>query len=163
MPEDIPTILKCKNIDFGHVDWQRISHRNYFSDERLMIHLVDNVMDADVHDNNNRDYFTFVLKVCCYTKDRSMRECMLNNCGVTNSSYAKIDKHANDVRKYKWHNKYKQLVRYLTDVSLNRFTKYYNIIKYYDVIYLMLLIIKVQRKVPKIVVRHLIVPFIYQR
>lgn len=160
---DIPIIMKCKNIDFGHVNWQLISTREYLGDTQLMFHLIDNVLDVDIRDNYCVNYFTLFVKIAYYTNNHLIVEYMSNNGGVTNFSYTLLNKSANVIANYKWYTKYEQLVKYLTDVSLNKFTKYYNIVKYYDICYLMLLITRVQKKVPKIVIRHLIVPFIYQR
>ena len=59
-------------------------------------------------------------------------------------------------------NKFRGLVKYLTNISLNRFTKFYNIEKYYDMVATMLLILKAQQRVPSAIIKHLIIPFIYQ-
>ena len=70
------------------------------------------------------------------------------------------------------HKHFGKLVKYLTKVSLNKFKGYYNLEKYYDMIYTMLLIMKAQQRLtstgstgkslPNTIIKHLIIPFVYQ-
>ena len=54
---DAKTIMKCKNIDFGHVDW--MGDVMFYSSTKCMVHIIDNIIDVNVYDNNDSSTFTF--------------------------------------------------------------------------------------------------------
>ena len=165
--ENIPAIMKCKNIDFGHTNWLNFNQYRYYNDVNLMTHIIDNILDINIPDNGIQSCYTYAITLVYYNYDDSwLINRMFDNGGVTcdmldtccESDYV----HKQCVYHLRAHRKHMQLVKYLTDVSLNRFTKYYNLSKYYYVIHVMMLVIKVQKRVPNIIIKHLIIQFVYQ-
>ena len=154
-PTDTSIIMKCKNIDFGHVNWQLVDDK-FYDNEQLMFHIIDNIVDINAYDNNNSiDYYNFISKIMRYSKKLPIAHYVFNNGGVNNDSF-------NDMYGRDKNYKYKQLVEYLTIISLNKFSRHYNIEKYYNVCHMLLLVMKVQRVLPTAVIKHLIIPFVYQ-
>ena len=129
----------------------------------FMIHLVDNIIDVTVHDNNNNEYKSFIANVV-YFSDMKILKCVINNRCINKATLIiKEDLWYNvEYDKTLLLNKLLQLINYLDDVSLNRFIGYYNLEKYYHVIPMMLLVIKVQTVLPKCIIKYLIIPFIYR-
>ena len=151
---DIDTIFKCKNIDFGHVNWQAVCE-SFFGNVQLMFHISDNIIDVNTHDDNDNRNYNFISKIIHYSRDLLIVYYVFNNGGVDNHSFNSM--YGSDIN---W--KYRELVKYLTIVSLNKFARYYNIEKYYDVCHVILLVMKVQRVLPTAVIKYLIIPFVYQ-
>ena len=168
--EDIGTIMKCKNINFGHVNWTLFA--GVFSDNIMcMVHIIDNIIDINVYGDNNIFAYTFFVKIIRFSKYPYVIHYMLNNGHVNNKSFEIYHSFSNDfnlhLRSCNFcdccpHKQFDKLTNYLTRVSLGKFTGYYNIEKYYDMMYTMLLIMKAQHKLPTTVIKHLIIPFIYQ-
>lgn len=160
---DVPFILKCTSIDFGHVYWPH----NLYGEKScinipLLMHLIDNVIDINVCDNNNKYYHTLFTGIINFAH-KSNRRYMLNNRGISITSFESMYNYPyNCLIHKKFYKKLEGLVIYLTSISLNKFTKFYNIHKYHDTINTMLLIIKVQTILPSSVIKHLIIPFVYQ-
>ena len=116
--------------------------------------------------------FNFFSKIIAHNYTPSIIHYMFNNGCINNKSF---EMHFGDFGKHIHfcdccpHKRFDKLTRYLTKVSLNRFKGYYNIEKYHDMMYIMLLIMKAQQKVPYVrstlpsaIIKHLIIPFIYQ-
>ena len=161
---DISTVMKCKNIDFGHVNWHRYMP-DFFSkvvmyDTNLLTHLTHNIIDVHVNGDNKRSYYSFIGGVYVFC-DTTAFEYVINNRYINNEFFDKMNSGTRIIydNRYK---KLKELMYYLTDVSLNKFPGFYNIEKYYDMIYIMLLVTRVQTILPKSIVKHLIIPFVYQ-
>ena len=157
---DVSLILQCKNIDFGYVGW-RID--GMYNNENLMYHIIDNVIDVDIHENNDTTYLTLFCKILHFCKNPIITHYMLNNGYISNETYNKkrMVKHYcyNQCCTRKYYNKQ---LDYLTSISLNKFKGYYNLEKYYNILHVMLLVMKSQKKLPSSVIKHLIIPFIYQ-
>ena len=158
---DIPTIMQCKDIDFGHVDWQKFNNKQVYNNVTPMSHIIDNILDANAHDNNDVGRYTFIGKILSYSNNSLVIEYVYNNIGINMETFKRNSLEFRIVTTtfYKQSN---QLVKYLTSVSLGKFPKYYNIVKYYDMIYTMLLVTKIQKIVHNAIIKHLIIPFIYQ-
>ena len=163
--------MKCKNIDFGHVYWMNMLYSDVLAkNDKLLAHLVDNIIDVHAHDNNNVGYCTFMLGILSH-KTPSMLQYFFNNRYINDDHFGNehilLYINRSGVSVSPPMNKYmylqvKQLTNYLTSISLGKFKGYYNVEKYYNMIHTMLLIIKVQKKIPTSIVKHLIIPFIYQ-
>ena len=167
---DIETLMMCKNIDFGYVDWTNLDSRAHYNNANLMLHIIDNILDITANDNRVEGYLSFVILLLYYNGSIWIINRLFDNGGVTYDIFDSIYTNCYDKCEYKQcvihlhvHQKHIQLLKYLTSVSLNKFTKYYNLVKYYDMIHTMLLIIRVQKRVPNIIIKHLIIPFVYQR
>ena len=165
-----PTIMKCKNIDFGHVDWIDISPKFYDSTS-CMVHIIDNIIDVNICDGHHKQAYTFFTKIIRYSNKPHIIHYMFNNGCINKESFTIyfnsriFDNDDNRHRHFCKCCKYKQfdeLTSYLTKVSFNRFKGYYNIEKYYDILKVMLLVIKAQHVIPTTIIKHLIIPFIYQ-
>ena len=48
------TIMQCTNIDFGHVWWIELRN-DFYNNEKCMFHIIDNILDVNVRDNNSRN------------------------------------------------------------------------------------------------------------
>ena len=157
------TVMKCKNIDFGHVSWVLECDNIEY-----MVHIIDNIIDVNVNDNNCEAYYSFFNKIMRFSTTPYIIHYMLNNGYINNKSF---NDYYDCLRftgrpifcKCCPHKEFDKLTNYLTEVSFNRFKGYYNIEKYYDMAYIVLLILKVQSKnLPSTIIKHLIIPFIYQ-
>ena len=170
---DIKTIMRCKNIDYGHVCWWHMCV-DFYSNMYCVSHVVDNIIDINVCDSNNRNRYTYFVEILRHTSSSHIVHYMLNNCYINEKSFNDyLRYHSCEDRNYFCeccpHKQFDKLTSYLTKVSLNRFKGYYNIEKYHDMMYIMLLIMKAQQKVPYVrstlpsaIIKHLIIPFIYQ-
>ena len=184
---DRSMIMACKNIDFGCVMWTD----SIFTDNDLVFYIIDNIVDINAKERGNGStllqniIFHIRLSEDCSIYDSKLQISYLLNNGHINISTLQCysSGHIDDITirrkcykcdniaKYipKVHN-YVDLIDYLTRISLGRFTKFYNIEKYYDTCTTMLLIIKAQskdntmtnRKLPPSIMKHLILPFVYQ-
>ena len=76
---DIPTIMQCKNIDFGHVDWiiPRLYDCVLNDNIDFMKHLVNHIIDITARDNNNEHYHSFISGISLLNK--SVFEYIMNN------------------------------------------------------------------------------------
>ena len=161
--DDIPTILQCKNIHFGHVKWFPHLYSVVLGDNKeLLVHVVDNIIDVNVHNDDDVSYSTFLVGILTFGYVATKKYFLDNRC-IDNNVFEKCRRY--DSVYHGIHRKYSKvsgLVKYLTTVSLNRFIGYYNLDKYQHIINVMLLVMKVQTVLPKNVVRHLIIPFVYQ-
>ena len=172
---DIPLILQCKNIDFGHVSWPHYATRDYYDNKQLMYHVIDNIVDINIRDENLEYRLSLLSKICTtdtYVNDDIYNYVMNNGC-VNNLTFILFKKcEGNHIAKYDSTIRFGNLVSYLTRVSFDRFRGYYNIEKYYYMIHTMLLVMKAQQMVsvkgqvwyslPNTIIKHLIIPFIYQ-
>ena len=159
---DIPTIMKCKNIDFGHVNWfGGLFSAKPTTDYNFMEHLANNIIDINVHDNNTTDFHTFMTGVADMGNPKLLIY-MINNRWLSNRDFCVTPGYKCYIENRPKLQQSKKLVNYLTNVSLGKFEGYRNTEKYYNMIHTMLLIMKVQKKVPTSIVKHLITPFIYQ-
>lgn len=161
---DIPTVMKCKNIDFGHVNWNSYI-MGFFShviikDIHLLKHLTNNIIDVHVRGHNNKSYYSFINGVGVCGNETAFKY-VINNRSIDNEFFDKI---SDDIRVISsdYRNKLKELVRYLTDTSLNKFAGFYNTDEFYNMIYIMMLVTRVQKSLPKSIIKHLIIPFVYQ-
>ena len=169
---NIPLVLQCRNIDFGHVLWPSCACRNYYNNEQLMFHIIDNIVDVNVRDNNILDGFTLFDKIYIEEKyanigsnnnNKNIIKYFMNNGCINNLTFTifKVN-FDNRLNKYQSVIRFGNLVNYLTGISFDRFRGYYNIEKYYYMIHTMLLIMKAKQKLPNTIIKHLIIPFIYQ-
>ena len=162
----------CKNIEFDHVHWESEA----FRDMELMQHVIDNIIDVNILecDKRNGHCYTLlqnVVRLMTCNNDsphNSTLEITINY--ALNNGYIGVDGF-NGISSYNREIvirmlKFRDFVNYLTTISLNRFTKFYNIQSYYDTCKTLLLIIKMQStgntKLPPTVIKHLIIPFVYQ-
>ena len=165
--DNLDIILKCKNIDFGHVCWNSLDDDDFYGNETYMFHIIDNIIDINTHDGRFVYLFPLFNKILRYSESPSIIHYMFNN-GCVNDTSFKIyfDGYWNMSHKRFCEccprKQFNKLTNYLTKVSLSKFKGYYNLEKYYDMLYIMLLIIKVQQKLPSVVIKHLIIPFVYQ-
>ena len=171
---DIETIMNCKNIEFGYVNWDNLFCVSVHYNIDFMNHITNNIINVNAHDNDNIQSYTFFTRVIRYGQFSNMVHNMLNNGYINDESFEKYHSHdwlaeCKIFCKCCPHKKYDKLVNYLTKVSLNKFKGYYNIEKYYDMIHTMLLILKVYPKLshieftlPSTIIKHLIIPFIYR-
>ena len=161
---NIPLILQCKNIDFGHVDWFHYlrSFTSFYDDEQLMMHIIDNIVDLSVQDGSIKSTYTFIHKIITYSTKQSILYYLFNNGYLHKKLFSVM--HDKMLTKFdcKILNKFASLIRYLTDVSLGKFEGFYNIEKHYYMVTTMLLILKTQQQLPSAIIKHLIIPFIYQ-
>ena len=158
---NIQTILKCKNIAFDHIDWFG-DDRSAYNNVDLMFHLIDNIVDIDVTDRGSVLCFTFFTKIIRYTNNLAIIHHLLNTRCIQHSYFGQLGNYQRQVRCVCCQNKhFDKLVNYLDSVSLSKFKGYYNLEKYYDMLYIMLLVMKAQRRLPTAIIKHLIIPFIY--
>ena len=163
--DDVDAIIMCKNIDFGHVDW--LGGAVFYNDTKCMFHIIDNIVDVNVHDGGDDTMYTFFTKIIQYSIDLHIVHYMLNNSCINDESFelyfdlVAYTQHKQFCRCCP-HKQFDKLANYLTKVSFGRFRGYYNIERYYDMLHTMLLIMKAQQKLPITVIKHLIIPFIYQ-
>ena len=163
---DYETIIKCRNINFGYTNWIYLDS-SFYDEENYMEHIIDNIIDINVDDNADMGQYSLFVKIIHYSRNPLVIHYMFNNgyvnyscfenyfgklCYTYHKSYCKCCPHK----------QFDKLVNYLTKISLNKFKGYYNIEKYYDMMTTMLLILKTQRLLPTAVVKHLIIPFVYQ-
>ena len=180
---NICTILKCKNIEFDHVYWET----KIFGDVELMQHIIDNIVDINVREYYNGASYTLLQNIIRLISPYYGYN---NSTLITTINYALNNGHisvrgfdgirSDDTKIVARMSKFRNFVNYLTTISLNRFTKFYNIQSYYDTCKTILLIIKVQSignikqsnhrlskggvltSLPSTVIKHLIIPFVYQ-
>ena len=169
---NIEMIKKCKNIDYGHTYWTM--HIRFYTDITFVTHVIDNIIDVNAHNDGDKNNNTYFIKILRYASDPRVLHYVFNNGYINEKSfddYLKCDfyGHLKYFCRCCPRKQFDKLTSYLTKVSLNKFKGYYNIEKYYDIIYTMLLILKTQQKLPHIgstlpsaVIKHLIIPFIYQ-
>ena len=157
-------VMKCKNIDFGYAKWKKLD-RDFYDNRSYMVHIIDNIIDVSAYDNNNPGLYTFFEKIIYYSTDSHIIHYMFNNGCINNKSFtpcftSSLGHHVFCKCCPRKH--FDKLTYYLTAVSLNKFKGYYNLEKYYYMINIMLLIIKAQKNLPSVIIKHLIIPFIYQ-
>ena len=172
---DIPLILQCKNIDFGHVSWPSLIRKYYYTNEQLMFHIIDNIMDINMRDENLSHGLTLLCKI--YTTNihssNNVSNYVMNNGYINNLTFTNFrTTYSNHYIKCCSMVHFESLVNYLTIISFDKFRGYYNIEKYYYMIHTMLLIMKAQQRLsiksqtyhslPNTIIKHLIIPFIYQ-
>ena len=169
---DIPLIMKCKNVDFGHVDWCNNLPNGIYNNKVLMMHLIDNIIDISVMDGAYISNFTLFDKIMCYSHGSVIRNYVLNHSYINYRAFRRESSMGYDTDYNHTFCKYRPFVNYLTNVSFGKFKGYYNIEKYYYIVHMMLLIMKAQQKMPyvgstvtslpPVVIKHLIIPFVYQ-
>ena len=175
---DISLILQCKNIDFGHVSWPHYMYKQYYDNKQLMFHIIDNILDINTKDHNLEHGLVLLSKIC--TEDiwsnpnnNDIVKYAMNNGCLNNFTFVNFNAtHQRRISKYHSIVRFGKLVGYLTIISFDRFKGYYNLEKYYYIIHTMLLIMKAQQRLsakgqlnyslPNTVIKHLIIPFIYQ-
>ena len=166
--DDVSSVMQCKNIDYGHVGWDigrnhHCGYYNLYNSKQLMLHLINNVIDVNVHDNNDEELYTLLSKVMVYCSEPKIIHYMLNNGGSNICSFDAFYVPLNFVNckccvgKY-----YKGLITCLSNGSLDKHLKFYNLQEYYYLIHTLLLVVKVQRVLPGVIVKHVIIPFVYQ-
>ena len=176
---DVDTIMKCKNIDFGHVTWPS----SFFNDTDVICHIVDNIVDVNVVEHTSKICYSYTLLQNIYNYVRDNQSIiynwdmigiyyLLNNGHVNEDTFVFMDNYGyiyetnNPLTKIL--NQYKCFVEYLVNLSMNKFTRFYNVEKYYDTCVIVLLVIKRYQKLgtnkwlPTSIIKHLILPFIYQ-
>lgn len=171
--KDIPLIMQCKNIDFGHCKWpQCLSTHNrpgplyvtvpLYTTVDLMEHVIDNILNINTYNNNNSNRDTLFCILCVYSTN-SIIEYAINNGYLNNTSFDDV------CNNYIWYYndndllyKFDIFVKYLTNVSFNKFPGYYNLEKYYYITHMLLLITKSQKILPSTIIKHIIIPLIYQ-
>ena len=146
--DDVRSIMKCKNIDYGHTSWIIFSGV-FANDVVCTTHIIDNIIDVNVYNHNNYHLHTFFVDIMYFNKNPYKTHYMLNNGYINNKSFEELFRWVGRTCEYKFcdccsHKQFDKLTDYLTKVSLGKFTGYYNIEKYYDVMYTMLLIMKAQ-------------------
>ena len=157
---DIELVMKCKNIVFDHVKWFR-SDIDMYRNVDLVLHLINNVVDINVKDGG--DCYTLFSKILAYSRNPITIHYLLNNKCIQYSYFRRISlDHGMDLCNCCVDKQFDKLTEYLTVISLNRFVGHYNIEKYYDTLKTMLLVLKVQQELPNALIKHLIIPFIYQ-
>ena len=122
--EDIPLILQCKNIDFGHVDWPHYRIRNYYDNKQLMYHVIDNIVDINIKGNNLERGIALLCKIC--TEDirgnpnnGDIVNYIMNNGCLNNLTFVHFKvTHQPRIRKYNRIVCFGELVNYLTTISL---------------------------------------------
>ena len=163
--EAIRTIMECKNIDYGHVIWM-FSKKDFYNNINCMIHMIDNIIDVNTHDYHCANTYTFFVKVMYNCSILQITNYMLNNGYINNTSfedYFDLTRTQHCFKRVNYPNKhFDKLVNYLTKVSLSKFKGYYNLEKYYDMFHIMLLVMKAQQRLPTAIIKHLIIPFVYQ-
>ena len=175
LPTDIPTVMNCKNIDFGYVNWP-IGFFTYMlrSDNNLVIHMVDNLVDVNVHNNNDISSFTFLRGVMSCGGDFAARY-LCNNMCVNGKSFESITLSPVFSKIGSMCKQSINLAKHLNKTSLYKFAGYYNTEKYYYMINVMLLVMKARkvfvsglsqgvalRILPNQLIKCLIIPFIYR-
>ena len=156
-------IHKCKNINFNHVRWSRTIFRDY----SMLCHIVDNVLDINATECKLSSTLLDNVILSAYGSNqivKSINYVMNNGCiniDTFNINTLDINNYLLDTINTTL-NKYKNLVIHLTTISLSELTRFYNVEKYYDTMIVMLFILKVHKVLPKNIIRHLIIPFIYQ-
>ena len=113
-------------------------------------------------DGSTDSDYTFINKLLIYSSKPSILHYMLNNAYLNKKLFCKACKRSLNKFDHKVLCRFGSLISYLTRISLKKFKGFYNIEKYYDMIYTMLLIIKVQQRLPVTIIKHLIIPFVYQ-
>ena len=127
----------------------------------LVYYITDNIVDINVleHQNDRYDSYTLLGNIVIFSNnDDVCAKYVLNNGHVNNETFSSLDECDGCVE----YSRHRHLVKYLTRISLTRFTKFYNIDKYYNTATIMLLIIKKQQRLPSAIIKHLIIPFVYQ-
>ena len=158
--KDILLIKQCKNIDLRTRYWFCGLFTYYIhEDDKLMTHLVNNIIDIYAYADIDDTHYTFASGVL-RNGTTSMVKYMFNNRYLSNNGINYMCMWAGShIRLCK---QLRQLINYLTMVSFNKFWGYCNTEKYHGMIYIMLLVTKVQKRLPFTIVKHLIIPFIYQ-
>ena len=163
---DIPTLMQCTNIKYSHTSW----YVSVYCDIKVVQHVVNNIVNINEPEDGssrvtllyNVSYQNSVGFVCDYSANVNY---VLNNGYINKDTIGAIRDYCSLMGTPIVTQKTRtigELVNYLTDVSLGKFTGFYNVEKYYYMIHTMLLIMKNQRLVPSAVVKHLILPFVYQ-
>lgn len=181
--DDIQLLLKCRNIHFDHNVWSyHIIRKKY-----VIKYIVDNIVDINMieYAYSNTTLLSNLIKAGNLSNTAESIRYVLNNGHIGNNTF--------DCARYRtcahFLDKYKCLVEYLTKVSLDRFTRFYNVEKYYDIGTILLLIMKVYQKIPREValkslpqeialksslnnghsqwlpsniIKHLVLPFVYK-
>ena len=162
---EIPMLLQCTNIRFGHTIWTY----NIFGDEMVLRHVVNNIVDINEKEYGRDCGLLYNVILCvdrhyAVSNDMSLVNYVCNNGYINKNTLNIAGSHAITFSPQIASNIHtiRKLVNYLTEVSLNKFTGFYNLEKYYYICHIMLLIMKTQQKIPSIVIKHLIIPFIYQ-
>ena len=157
--QHINDVRACKNIDFNHVRWSF----NIVRDYSTICHIVDNILDINAFEWKSNSFTLLHIIICAFKslkqRDASIKYIM-NNGYINVNTLDVADRYAYVTRIRL--GEYRNLVIHLTKISLGKFTGFYNVEKYYDTMIVMLLILKVHKVLPKNIVRHVIIPFIYQ-
>ena len=88
---DIPTVMKCKNIDFGHINWN-IDIAGFYSNvivdtAGLLTHLTNNIID--VHADSDNPYLSFIGGICAYRNETALKYVINNRC-IDNKFFDKM-------------------------------------------------------------------------
>lgn len=190
--QDDRLIMMCKNIDFGHVDWP-FYITSFFGNKELMYHIVDNIVDINAqsypHSHTtpgatllNKIMFRIIAGGCNNNCDCG---CIIIIAYIINNGYIDNDTLKPPLWATKLHSdthldvtirlnermvtigQLSDFVNHLTTTSLKKFTRFYNVEKYYYIAKLLLLITKVQSKfslkwLPPNILKHIILPLVYQ-
>ena len=164
--DDIPTLMQCTNIKYSHTNWTY----GIFRDIKVVQHVVDNIVDVNDPEYGS-DMCTLLYNILCLnyincTRDHSNVKYILNNGYINKDTISRINNCSGRLLQSSIISSnistVGKLIDYLTDVSLDKFTRFNNVEKYYYMIHTMLLIMKKQHLVPPRIVKHLIIPFVYQ-
>ena len=175
--------MQCRNIDFGHTMWEIYSLCNRLKDDtHLLAHLTNNIIDISTECGNNVHYHSFISSIIYYC-DNSMLHYVIDNRCIDNKFLTKMYTKTKSYVGYepRFYSKLLKLSMYLNSTSLYKYPGYYNLEKYRYMIHTMLLIINVQqvlphpelalkslpqrvalKSLPKCIIKHLIIPFVYQ-
>ena len=173
LPKYHLTILKCKNIDFGHIQWSNRGNieTGIYNNKDLIFHIIDNIIDINAHDNNNKYSYTLFCRIISHSEDPLIIHHTLNNGYINNSSFKELHRSGTKIKcdcGCHLHNGYGGLVNYLTEISFGNIKGFLNLEKYYYMVLPLLLVMKRQSKVPNVnnipnnVIKRHIITFVYQ-
>jgi hypothetical protein len=154
----VNNITKYTNIDFSMTAWPDADEfGEFYKNKKIIKHLANNIIDLDKKELSSYHYdpYTFLQKI--YAQDYcKLTEYVINaGCNLTIQSH----NYMKTINCNKARNLQKCLLKeYILDKS-NCILK--NTIKYYDTMQIMLLVMKVQKILPKMVIKYKIIPFIY--
>ena len=162
--DDIPIIMQCKNIDYGHVFWNihfMFTHV-FVNNVDFMIHLTNNIIDVSIHGNNKSTFHSFISGIVMRGNKTTLKY-VINNRYVNKELITYIEsKCMMSLYQQSMIGNLRKLLKYLNNTSSDKFTGYYNLEKYHYMIPIMLLVTKIQTVLPKCIIKHLIIPFIYR-
>ena len=78
---DIPLILQCKNIDYGHVIWNidYMYHRAFSHYNEFTMHLVNNIIDINSHPYHDRTKYCSYISGITQFGEMKVVEYIINN------------------------------------------------------------------------------------